>query len=187
MEIHGITPNKSLDVKFPYVPDMYLNHFIRGYFDGDGNIYSRGYLVSFVGGSLDFMAALENHLKAQGFDVYLTKKGKHIRLYMSGRKNIKEFYDWIYHDKGLYLKRKFEAFPDKNMDAETLQNAKLKRTKHAVAARKKAFIDEYQKSYCVHQACKTAGITLGTYHRWLKHDKEFSEEFYQIQKGELSS
>ncbi|WP_446663275.1 LAGLIDADG family homing endonuclease [Geobacillus sp. CCR] len=182
MEIHGVTPNKSLDIKFPYVPEVYLNHFIRGYFDGDGNIYSRGYLVSFVGGSLDFMTVLEHHLKARGFDVYLTKKEKHIRLYMSGRKNIKEFYDWIYHDKGLYLKRKFEAFPDKNMDAETLQNAKLKRTKQAVAARKKAFIDEYRKSYCVHQACETVGITLGTYFRWLKQDKQFSEEFYQIKK-----
>jgi DNA-binding transcriptional regulator WhiA len=97
METHGITPNKSLDIKFPYVPDMYLNHFIRGYFDGDGNINSHGYVVSFVGGSLDFMTFLEHHLKARGFDVYLTnKKGKHIRLYMSGRKTIKEFYDWIY-------------------------------------------------------------------------------------------
>jgi hypothetical protein len=82
---------------------MYLNHFIRGYFDGDENIYSRGYLVNFVGGSLDFITVLEHHLKARGFDVYLTKKEKHIRLYMSGRKTIKEFYDWIYHDKGLIL------------------------------------------------------------------------------------
>jgi hypothetical protein len=43
---------------------------------------------------------------------------------MSGRKTIKEFYDWIYHDKGLYLKRKFEVFPDQNLDTEILQNAK---------------------------------------------------------------
>jgi hypothetical protein len=35
---------------------------------------------------------------------------------MSSRKTIKEFYDWIYHDKGLYLKRKFEAFPDQTLD-----------------------------------------------------------------------
>ncbi|WP_369770221.1 MULTISPECIES: LAGLIDADG family homing endonuclease [Geobacillus] len=80
MEIHGITPNKSLDIKFPYVPEVYLNHFIRGYFDGDGNINSHGYVVSFVGGSLDFMTALENHLKARGFEMYLTKNEKHIRL-----------------------------------------------------------------------------------------------------------
>lgn len=137
MEIHGITPNKSLEIKFPYVPDVYLNHFIRGYFDGDGHIYTRGYVVSFVGGSLDFMIALDNHLKVQGFETYLTKKGKHVRLFMSGRKTIKKFYDWIYHDKGLYLKRKFEAFPDQHVNAEKLKNAKLKKTKQAVAERKK--------------------------------------------------
>jgi hypothetical protein len=32
---------------------------------------------------------------------------------------------------------KFEAFPDKNMGAETFQYTKLKKTKHAVAERKK--------------------------------------------------
>ncbi|MGP3610105.1 hypothetical protein [Anoxybacillus sp. PDR2] len=117
--------------------------------------------------------------------MYLTKNEKHIRLYMSGRKTIKEFYDWIYHDKGLYLKRKFEAFPDKNMDAETLQNAKFKKIKQAVVARKKAFIDEYRKTYCVHQACETVGITLGTYYTWLKRDKSFSEEFYKIKEREV--
>jgi N-glycosylase/DNA lyase len=91
------------------------------------------------------MAALENHLKTRGFGVYLTKKEKHIRLYMSDRKIIKEFYNWIYHDKGLYLKRKFEAFLDQNLDAETLQNAKLKRTKHAVAERKKPSLMNIEK------------------------------------------
>ncbi len=112
-----------MEVKLPYVPHMYISRFIRGYFDGDGNIYLCGYLVSFVGGSLDFMIASENHLK-------------NTNLYIGGRKAIKEFYNWIYHDKALYLKRKFKAFPDKNMDAETLQNAKFKKTKQAVATKK---------------------------------------------------
>ncbi|MEA3319375.1 MAG: hypothetical protein U9Q88_05035 [Bacillota bacterium] len=38
MNIHGLTPNKSKTVKFPYVPEEYMHHFIRGYFDGDGSI-----------------------------------------------------------------------------------------------------------------------------------------------------
>jgi LAGLIDADG-like domain len=58
--------------------DMYLSHFIRGYFAGDGNINPRGYVVSFVGRSLDFMVALENHVKTCGFKVNLTKKEKKI-------------------------------------------------------------------------------------------------------------
>src|SRR5271157_1613733 len=32
----GIVPAKSLVLKFPDVPNEYVSHFIRGYFDGDG-------------------------------------------------------------------------------------------------------------------------------------------------------
>lgn len=32
----GFTPKKDLRIKFPKIPDNYLNHFVRGYFDGDG-------------------------------------------------------------------------------------------------------------------------------------------------------
>lgn len=74
---------------------------------------------------------------------------------MSSGKTIKEFYDWIYHDKGLYLKRKFEVFPDQNLDTETLQKAKLK-TKHAVAESKKLLSMNIEKNYCIHRACGTA-------------------------------
>jgi hypothetical protein len=42
--------------------------------------------------------------------------------------------------------------------------------------KEKAFIDEYRKNYCIHRACETAGITLGTYYIWLKRDKSFSED-----------
>jgi intein-encoded DNA endonuclease-like protein len=182
IEMHGILPHKSLDVKLPYVPEKYLNHFMRGYFDGDGNIYSRGYTVSFVGGSLEFMTAVLNLLDKHGYKPYLTKKGKHFRLYISGRKTIKQFYNWIYSDKGLYLKRKFDAFPDKNLDLNTLHDAKLKTTKHAVAERKKAFITEYAKRYSILEACCHCGIKEITYFNWLKKDKQFCEEINRLNK-----
>src|SRR3989344_5954833 len=34
----GVTPRKSLTVKFPNIPKTYLRHFIRGVIDGDGNV-----------------------------------------------------------------------------------------------------------------------------------------------------
>lgn len=34
----GLTPNKSLTINFPEVPDDCIRHFIRGVFDGDGSI-----------------------------------------------------------------------------------------------------------------------------------------------------
>jgi hypothetical protein len=35
----GLTPNKSLRMKFPFVPKEYEGDFIRGYFDCDGNVW----------------------------------------------------------------------------------------------------------------------------------------------------
>ncbi len=36
----GLTPNKSKTIDLPHVPDKYFHHFVRGYFDGDGNVVS---------------------------------------------------------------------------------------------------------------------------------------------------
>lgn len=36
----GFTPNKSLSLKLPKnIPNLLMGHFLRGYFDGDGNAY----------------------------------------------------------------------------------------------------------------------------------------------------
>lgn len=36
----GCVPNKSLILKFPKIQEQFVPHFIRGYFDGDGCVYS---------------------------------------------------------------------------------------------------------------------------------------------------
>lgn len=56
----GITPNKSLTLKMPPMPNQYFWHFVRGYFDGDGSIVIRRnnqFELSFVG-SNDFIKSL---------------------------------------------------------------------------------------------------------------------------------
>lgn len=180
--IHGITQNKSLTVHFPYVPDEYLHHFVRGYFDGDGNIYSRGYLISFVGGSLDFMEGLKKVLEPKGFEPRIISKGKFYRLYISGRKTIKEFYNWIYKEGELYLSRKYDSFPDKNVSASGLGNAKLKNTKEAVKKRKTHFINAFSTNFSIKLTCEEVGISEATYRKWLKKDNEFNELIKQIYK-----
>ena len=39
----GLHPSKSLDMKFPDIPRVFLGHFLRGYFDGDGCVYLEKY------------------------------------------------------------------------------------------------------------------------------------------------
>ncbi|SDL68990.1 hypothetical protein SAMN05216244_0412 [Sediminibacillus halophilus] len=38
MELHEFQPNKSSILEFPTVPEPFMHHFIRGYFDGDGYV-----------------------------------------------------------------------------------------------------------------------------------------------------
>ncbi|MFD2925707.1 hypothetical protein [Halobacillus naozhouensis] len=87
MELPNIKPKKSLDLKFPHVPEQYLSHFVRGYIVGDGCIYEHKEFVNIVGGSLNFMESL--------FDILVNQ--------------------WIYDDKGLYLKRKYNRFTENRL------------------------------------------------------------------------
>lgn len=51
VNLHGIGSAKSLSLEFPNVPNCYLSHFMRGYFDGDGCIYKDKFFVNIVSGS----------------------------------------------------------------------------------------------------------------------------------------
>ncbi|WP_241680090.1 LAGLIDADG family homing endonuclease [Metabacillus mangrovi] len=122
INLFGVSSKKSVDAVFPTIPEEYLHHFIRGYFDGDGNINYRGYFINFVGGSFDFMSMLKITLEKQGFEPVFKTYNNHYRVYVSGRKTIKQFADWIYSDKGIYLERKFETFQQEKLPIEQLQN-----------------------------------------------------------------
>ena len=66
----GMTPRKSKTIKFPDIPVHYLIHFVRGYFDGDGNVWSglmhktdrkkpsRTLIAGFTCGSKKFLISL---------------------------------------------------------------------------------------------------------------------------------
>jgi LAGLIDADG-like domain len=125
-----IISDKSSNITFPNIPKKYIHHFIRGYFDGDGHINYKGYTVSFVGGSTAFMESLQALLLKYGFNPYMTDNGKHIRVFIHGRKSLKQFGDWMYTDKSLYLKRKFAAFDQEKLSviSDELQDRKRNRS-----------------------------------------------------------
>ncbi|TPV42230.1 LAGLIDADG family homing endonuclease [Bacillus dicomae] len=114
MNIHGIRPCKSFNIEFPFVPEEYLHHFVRGYFDGDGHVNSHKYFVSFVGGSYNFMNSFKDILENNKFQLSFVDKEKQYRIYLSGKNNVNKFSQWIYKDKGLHLKRKYNIFQEKN-------------------------------------------------------------------------
>src|SRR5690625_954104 len=136
IEIHGVKPNKSSTIEFPYVPEEFMSHFIRGYFDGDGFVKYEGYFVSFVGGSRSFMLSLKDKIEENGFETNYTEHTTHFRVYVSGRRTIKLFSEWLYKDKGLHLKRKYEVFQKETLPLEKLKDRELKTHKNALLKRK---------------------------------------------------
>ncbi|KAB7706185.1 endonuclease [Bacillus aerolatus] len=180
INIHGIHPRKSYDVIFPNVPNEYMYHFIRGYFDGDGYVNHERRVVSFVGSSISFMNSLEQILKNKGFQPRIVEKNKHFRLIISGRRSIRLFADLIYTDKNLYIKRKFDIFEQENLKLNELSDRSLKMTKAAVIERKNKFLIEYKIHGCVDMACKAIGVQKNTFLKWTKDDMEFNKRLDEV-------
>ncbi len=124
---YGIVPNKTKTLTFPKVPDAFLKHFIRGFFDGDGWISLRKepgnkeINVGFVNGSKAFIEVLVNHLtektSVRNFNLRTrkktTKKGVE-SIYYSVEfysQNAYEIIRYLFDDltpNDLFLTRKYE-------------------------------------------------------------------------------
>ncbi|MHA4261742.1 endonuclease [Bacillus cereus] len=180
MNIHGIMPCKSFNIEFPLVPEEYLHHFVRGYFDGDGYVKYETYTVSFVGGSYNFMNSLNQVLQNHNLTSYLINQNTHYRVILSGRKSIQLFSKWIYKDKGIYLHRKYEVFQKESLSLDQLQDRKLKQTQTAVKQRKQNFLEEYMKNKCNATTCSNLEISESAFKRWLKNDNQFKRDYEKI-------
>ena len=119
----GCIPSKSLSLTFPtedQVPHHLLNHFIRGYFDGDGsvgksirNINNRKYTENFVQfvGSCSFIEGLSNKLNfLKSFNISLINSGKNKNLSIKSKFDIISMYEYLYKDKCCFLTRKYQIF-----------------------------------------------------------------------------
>lgn len=119
----GFTPNKSLTLSFPDIPDNVVSHFIRGYFDGDGcasfakrirknrkNVF-KDLRIRFTCGSKPFLISIQNKLMLNagtGAGGLYKKKGNCYDLVYSNR-NVVKLYRFMYSNPGLpFLKRKWQ-------------------------------------------------------------------------------
>lgn len=128
LNILKLKETKTKRMEFPDIPKKYRADFIRGYFDGDGNIWM-GLIhkerktktivlqISFTSASREFLVDLQNTLKSMGIkggSVFGIKNKNCSRLLFSTidalklskimyNKNIRDF-------NGLYLKRKKKIF-----------------------------------------------------------------------------
>lgn len=116
----GLTPNKSLDVKFPILKVEFYSHFVRGYFDGDGSIHlsNDNWRVNFSSGSYSFLSGLEEILATYANcskkQVYVSNISKECKLIYSRSEDLTKIFNYIYdHEstaKELFLLRKYNLF-----------------------------------------------------------------------------
>ncbi|MBW3114520.1 endonuclease [Bacillus sp. MCCB 382] len=180
MNLHGMTSDKSNALQMPEIPEKYLSHFVRGYFDGDGNVTYEGYTVTFVGNSLAFLLSMKSVFDLRGFKTKLKLVRNHYRLFIVSRLSLKMFADWIYREKEMYLERKYLEFEKESLEATELID-KISTAK-TISEKKKNFLELY--SHCIdeNKACKGIGIDLITLDIWLRNDLEFEDRFNQVKK-----
>jgi hypothetical protein len=114
----GCVPNKTFKLVFPDFLDPKLyNHFIRGYFDGDGCILrNKKHAFSLVGTESFLLTVKEIMVDTLGLSDLPLKtrhpeRNNNIRsLVYSGRKVALKIKDWLYRDATVYMKRKYEIF-----------------------------------------------------------------------------
>lgn len=116
LQAHGIVPNKTGKESIPStVPEHLIHHFIRGFFDGDGTIYTRSNrarhkcTVGWCCSNYNFMIQLNEILnKYCGFS--LTIHSHKNNCYESKTESYdycKRFVEFIYKDATIGLIRKY--------------------------------------------------------------------------------
>ena len=108
----GITPRKSLTLKPPLnVPENLIQHWIRGYFDGDGSVHirkSKNTLRFSITGTKEVLEFI--NLQNNSFlRVHDSKRSKAKKIEGSSLKT-RNFLHYIYDDSAIFLDRKKNLF-----------------------------------------------------------------------------
>jgi len=116
----GVTQNKTFTTTYPtFLRNDLHRHFIRGYFDGDGGVSytSMHQLVFNFTGTEDMMLNIQNILineinlnKTKLYTRHPERKNNIRSLNYSGNNIAKNFYNYIYVDSNIFMKRKKEKF-----------------------------------------------------------------------------
>lgn len=108
----GCVEAKSLVLEFPsddIVPKHLINHFIRGYFDGDGCCIYRadGQILFSIIGTEQFLLDLYEHLKPTGLNLNkFGRDGNAYNIHWCGNNKYKLFKGYLYKNATIYLERK---------------------------------------------------------------------------------
>jgi intein/homing endonuclease len=140
---NGLIPNKSVLnkelVKIPNISSNLISHFIRGYFDGDGSIYSskrrpNSRMFEICATAKQFLESLNNLFKENNINLVFKQKklgklGKTLMYVIRASKysTIMQLKEFLYKDATIYLNRKKVLFDTMQLiDKKTLNPDCLK-------------------------------------------------------------
>jgi hypothetical protein len=110
----GLTPAKSTDMKFPEVPPGYMNHYLRGLYDGDGSFYINrfdGSVISrYRNGSLGFITVVTAILqKVLKIPITIHRNEEFNTYFIKISQKLNELVAYLYKnaDETIYLIEKY--------------------------------------------------------------------------------
>jgi len=115
----GCVPRKSLILKYPhYLPPELHRHFIRGFFDGDGCIYSNKPKEENIPQFRLDITSTEHMCKGiqqiiferTSISPQIKKTHNSYRLFQGGNKKVRCVTNWLYKSATIFMKRKHDKY-----------------------------------------------------------------------------
>lgn len=115
---YGIVPAKSnvLDMDLEQIPEDYIRHFIRGYWDGDGHIdITHGIHLSVVSTFMmigSFILHLEKVIPNFAYTLHYRNKDNLMNetMYINRKAVCMDLLSYLYEDSNIYMDRKYKQY-----------------------------------------------------------------------------
>lgn len=118
---YGINENKTYNNNYiPNIPVKYIRDFIRGYFDGDGNVSfisnkEKQLRYTFYGASLTLLNNIREELMKNNIHSHIIGDNRDLykktvtcyRLIIASLTDTINFYDYLYNNAHIFLDRKY--------------------------------------------------------------------------------
>lgn len=120
----GVVPNKTFVIEFPDIDKQYYNHYIRGYFDGDGSIHklngernkTQRFGFSIVSGSKSLIESIYGILGDVTKIVPKIRTDKRgngsYEIILRSKQNLLDVYNYMYGDATMFGDRKKARFDE---------------------------------------------------------------------------
>jgi DNA-binding CsgD family transcriptional regulator len=104
----GISERKTNNMTYPKIPSSLNRHFLRGYYDGDGYVGERQFVL--VGATTSFFKTVQKIIEDEtGCNLTLSFiRKKYPRL--NGSKRDRKAIRWLYEDSNIHLERKYKSY-----------------------------------------------------------------------------